>query len=100
MAGTQAQVRVLGRADESGGNLGRVSLAAGVIAAFLGIAALKWLDLHSLAFAIAAVVLIAGFAIAAVAWLTKAPSTGRHVSSWDIAGALVFIGFGAAIIGT
>ena len=49
---------------------------------------------------LSALLIAAGLGIAAVAWLGRAESAApTRVTSWDVSGALWFLGCGAAILG-
>jgi hypothetical protein len=77
---------------------GRTLLAAGGIFGLLGVVGLEIFGFSRALPMLAALLVAAGFAIAAIAWVSGAKRHETQVSSWDLAGLLAFLGFASAMI--
>lgn len=77
---------------------GRTLFGFTALAGFVALALLKLIGFGAMLLAAGGLLVAAGFSIAAIAWITRSPREDEHVTSWDVAGALVFLGFAAALI--
>jgi hypothetical protein len=77
---------------------GRSLLATVVIASLVIIVGLQFFGYGSTLPMLSGLLVAAGFAIAAIAFITGAKRHDVEVTSWDVAGVLTFVGFAAAMI--
>lgn len=77
---------------------GRRLLATSGIAGVLGVVGLEVLGLGGVLPMLASLLVAAGFAIAAIAWISGAKRHETEITSWDLAGVFTFLGFASAMI--
>jgi hypothetical protein len=77
---------------------GRTLLGASGIIGVLAIVGLEILGFNRVLPMLAALFVAAGFAVAAIAWVSGAKRHETEITSWDLAGILAFLGFATAMI--
>jgi hypothetical protein len=76
----------------------RSLLAAAAIGGLLSVVLLEVTGYDRLLPMLAALLVAAGFSIATVAWISGAKRSQTEITSWDLAGVLVLLGFATTII--
>jgi hypothetical protein len=75
-------------------------LAAATLAGLGALALLVFIGMKHVMLPLAAILLITGFSVALVAWVTGARRSATEITSWDVAGSLIFVGFASALLST